>query len=422
MGPATSVRDEVATFRGSRLPWSLRAVNRVGALVPGAPLDPHALAAEARARTGLRDLGSEEFREPFVVQCEALEAEARLTPVGRRFARGQVVGALVNRLQLAEHVRCRPDVLEAPVRRPIVVIGLPRTGSTLLQHLLAQDPASRMLLQWEASSPFPPPRSSTYRSDPRIAATDRAMARLDRLAPDARALHPVGAELPTECVTLLANSFASLEVPTIHWIPSYLDWFLDADLRPHYRYLRTQLQVLQADCPGARWVLKSPAHLFALDALLDALPDAVVVQTHRDPLEVIPSFCSLSATLAAISSDHVDPVAMGRRWSPLWAEALDRAAAVRAARPDVPVVDVGYRDLVADPLAQLERIYAAADLPLTACTRDAVRRHLATDGHHARPRHDYSLSKFGLDEAEERERFVMHGGQPVTVGESVSAP
>jgi hypothetical protein len=388
----------------------------VGARLPSRPLDPDELVAEARAATGLVDLGSGEFREPLGVQCAALEAEARLTTVGRRFARGQVLDALVHRLRLADELRRRPEVLDRPVRRPIVVVGLPRTGSTLLQHLLARDPASRLLLQWEASHPFPPPRSSGYLSDPRIAATRRAMARLDRLAPDARALHPVGADLPTECVTLLANSFGSLEVPSIHWMPSYLEWFLGADLRPHYRYLRTQLQVLQADCPGARWVLKSPAHLFALDALLDALPDAVVVQTHRDPLEVIPSFCSLSATLTAISSDAVDPVAMGRRWASMWAEALGRATAVRAARPAVPVVDVRYPDLVADPMGQVERIYAAAGLSLTACTRQAIGRHLAGDPHDRVARHRYSLGQFGLDADVERRRYAMHRAQPATVG------
>jgi hypothetical protein len=399
--------DEPATtFRGSRVPRPIRWVNRVASVLPAASLDPSDLVTEARAATGLDDFGTDEYLEPFAVQCRAMDTESRLTPVGRRFARDQIRSSLTHRLQLADAVARRPELLDVEIRRPIVVIGLPRTGSTLLQHLLGQDPGNRLLLQWEASDPFPPPRASTYLSDPRIATTERAMRLLDRLAPDARSLHPVGAQLPTECVTLLANSFASLEVPTINWMPSYLDWFTEADLRPHYRYLRTQLQVLQADCPGARWVLKSPAHLFALDALLDAFPDAVLVQTHRDPLDVIPSFCSLSATLCAISSDHVDQQALGRRWSPLWAEGLARAAAVRAARPDVAVVDIDYPDLMADPLGEVERIYAAVGAELTAWTRSAVLRRARPDRSDGRTPHRYTLEQFGLDAGDEAARFA----------------
>lgn len=406
-----AVDEPATTFRGSRVPRPIRWANRLASVLPPASLDPSDLVAEARAATGLDDLGSDEFREPLAVQCRSLDTESRLTPVGRRFARDQIRSSLIHRLQLADVLAHRPEVLDVPVCRPIVVIGLPRTGSTLLQHLLGQDPASRLLLQWEASQPFPPPRASTYRSDPRIASTERAMRLLDRLAPDARSLHPVGAELPTECVTLLANSFASLEVPTINWMPSYLDWFTGADLRPHYRYLRSQLQVLQADCPASRWVLKSPAHLFALDALLDAFPDAVIVQTHRDPLDVIPSFCSLSATLCAISSDAVDQRALGRRWAPLWAEGLARTAAVRARRPDVEVVDIDYPDLMADPLRQVERIYAAAGAELTAWTRAAVQRRAAPDPADGHAPHRYTLEQFGLDAAEEAERFSARGAR-----------
>ena len=398
-----------ATFRGSRVPRPIRIANRLASVLPATPLDPSELIAAARAATGLVDLGTDEFREPLAVQCRSLDTEARLTPVGRRFARDQIRSSLVHRLQLADVIARRPEVLDGPVTKPIIVIGLPRTGSTLLQHLLGQDPGSRLLLQWEASHPFPPPRASTYLSDPRIASTERVMRLLDRLSPDARSLHPVGARLPTECVTLLANSFASLEVPTINWMPSYLDWFVGADLRPHYRYLRTQLQVLQAECAGSRWVLKSPAHLFALDALLDAFPDAVVVQTHRDPLDVIPSFCSLSATLCAISSDHVDQSALGRRWAPLWAEGLARTAAVRSARPDVPVVDIQYLDLVADPVGEVQRIYDVAGIDLTSWTRSAVARRAAPDEGEVRSTHRYTLEQFGLDADEEAERFAAVG-------------
>ena len=245
-----------------------------------------------------------------------------------------------------------------------MIIGLPRTGTTLLQHLLAQDPAHRVLRNWEATSPAPPPRPGDD-DDPRIAASERGMKLLDYLAPDARALHPVAPTLPTECVTLFSNSCASLELATINYIPSYLRFCLETDMAPHYDYFRRQLLTLQWHDPRERWLLKSPAHLFWVGELLDALPGARVVQTHRDPLDVLASFCSLSAVLCGIGSDHVDQRALGELWAPVWAEGLERTRAVRAARPDDQFLDVDYPDLVGDPLGTVRRIYAGFDLELS---------------------------------------------------------
>jgi len=262
-----------------------------------------------------------------------------------------------------------------------------------------------VLRNWEATTPTPPPRAGDV-DDPRIAASERGMKLLDYLAPDARALHPVAPDLPTECVTLFSNSFASLELATINFVPSYLRFCLGTAMGPHYDYFRRQLLTLQWHDPRERWLLKSPAHLFWLGELLDALPGAQIVQTHRDPLDVLASFCSLSAVLCGIGSDHVDQRALGELWAPVWAEGLERTRAVRAERTDDRFVDVHYPDLVGDPLGTVRRIYAGFDLELSPEAEQGMRRYLDEHPQHGAGVHTYTLEQFGLDRITESARFA----------------
>ncbi len=368
-------------------------------------LDPADLEAAARQSTGLDDFGGREHRSGLEALTGALQTEARLTLAGRYFGRGQVLASLVNRLRLEHAWAETPAILQGGLPAPIVIIGLPRTGTTLLQHLLAQDPAHRVLRNWEATTPAPPPRARDD-DDPRIRASERGMKLLDYLAPDARALHPVASRLPTECVTLFSNSFASLELATINFMPSYLRFCLDTPMAPHYDYYRRQLLTLQWHDPRERWLLKSPAHLFWVSELLDALPGARVVQTHREPLDVLASFCSLSAVLCGIGSDHVDQRALGELWAPVWAEGLERTRAVRAARPDDQFLDVDYLDLIGDPLGTVRRIYSGFDLELSPTAELGMQRYLDEHPQHRAGVHCYTLEQFGLDRATEAARFA----------------
>ena len=175
-----------------------------------------------------------------------------------------------------------------------------------------------------------------------------------------------------------------------------------------YRYFRRQLQLLQWHDRGERWLLKSPAHLFWVDELLAALPGARLIQTHRDPLQVLASFCSLSAVLCGIGSDHVDQHALGAQWAPTWAEGLERTARSRRAHPGTPAVDVQYPDLVADPLGTVRRIYDGFGLPLSDAAERGMTRYLAEHPQHAGGVHRYSLEQFGLDPAHEADRFAAY--------------
>jgi hypothetical protein len=390
------------------LPRPARLLNKVGALATRAGVrvssfDEDSIRDAARRATGCSDFGSTEYEEPLRVLLDALQGEADLSPLGRFFARGMVQHALENRLRLQRDWNRFPQILDEHVARPLIIVGLPRTGTTILQHLLALDPAHRPLVGWEAAAPSPPPARATYATDPRIRRQERTTRLLDYLAPEARVMHPVSPRMPTECVTLFVNSFASLETATIHCVPSYLAWCRTADYAPHYAYYRRQLQTLQWRAPGERWLLKSPAHLFWLDRLVEIFPDACIVMTHRDPLRSVASFCSLSCVLCGIGSDRVDRQVIGELWSDAWADALGRAEAVRERyRHDpcgVHFVDVHHDDLVADPAATVEHIYERFDLAFDPALANRVRRYVHEHPPHGGGVHHYSAAEFGLDGA-----------------------
>lgn len=362
----------------------------------------------AQQETGLEDFGSDDFREPLRILLSDLEHESRLTFVGRVAARSQAITLLANRLQMQDWWTRHPEMLSAPVAAPWFVVGLPRSGTTLLQQLLACDPENRSLLFWEARCPAPPPERATYDVDPRIPSAERAQRLLDYLAPDANRIHPVGAQLPTECVSLLAHSFASLEFGAINHVPNHLEWCRETDLTSHYEYFRSQLQLLQWRCAGARWTLKSPAHLLALAPLLEVFPDARVIWLHRDPALSVTSHCSLVSVLHAIGSNDVDRLAVGREWPRIWEEAVARALQSRASQPDA-FHDVAYDDLVRDPIGMVRRIYAWSGAVLEESAEESMRRFLDAHHQHARGVHQYDARDFGLGNAELRtHRFAAY--------------
>ena len=394
-------------------PLGLRVGNSAGSLVrrvrPGTlSLHRDDLVTAARRRTALVDADLDLIPETTYVEAlecllGSLEDEAALTPAGRYFAREQVVTSLTNRLTLSATLDAHPEIRQSDLSPAIVIVGLPRSGTTLLQHLLARDPAHRVLRHWEASRPAASRGPDEDRAAQR--ATDRSLRLLDYLAPDARALHPVDTDEPTECVTLFSNSFASLELATFNQVPSYLSWCLANDFHAAYREYVLQLQVLQWHERRSRWLLKSPAHIFWLDQLLEALPDARIIQIHRDPLEVLGSFCSLSAVLSGIGSDAIDVAAIGGLWAPAWADGLQRAEAVRREGPSERFVDVEYSSLVRDPMGQVRRLYDHLGLELEASTIALMDAYLSSHQQHSQGVHRYSLAQFGLDPDCEAERF-----------------
>ena len=411
-----------------RRPLGLRVLNGAGralraAGLPLVRLDEESLCARARRATGLADFGDERFQTPFRRLLDAFEHEAALTVLGRLIARQDLVRLLANRLRIVDAHARNPEIGAAEIHRPIFVIGLPRTGTSILHELLAQDPANRVPMTWEVMHPWPPPVHATYETDPRIAQVEKHFGGIDRLIPGFKTMHPMGARLPQECVALTAHDFASMLFSTTHRVPGYHAWLDGADLRWVYASHRRQLQYFQWKCPAERWVLKSPGHLWALDALLAVYPDARIVQTHRDPVQVVASLTSLVTLLRGLASDDVDPVAIGAEWTARLAAGLERAMAARARAlpPDVRVFDMQFADLLRDEIGMVRRIYAHFDLELSAEAESRMRRFLAENPRDKHGRHRYTLAAAGLDPATERRRYAAYRERFAVPPEDVSS-
>jgi len=398
-----------------RRPLGLRLLNRAGSALraaglPLVRLDEAALVARARRATGLTDLGDDAFRGPLGRLLHALEHEAELTFFGRIIARADLVRLLENRLRMTETRRRHPEIDAEEIRSPVFILGLPRTGTTILHELLAQDRANRVPMTWEVMHPWPPPERAAYENDPRIAEVEKHFAGIERLIPGFQAMHPMGARLPQECVALTAHDFASMLFSTTHRLPSYQAWLDTADLRWVYASHRRQLQYLQWRCRGERWVLKSPGHLWALDALLAVYPDARIVQTHRDPLKVVASLTSLVTLLRSLASDRPDPFAVGAEWAPRLAAGLERAMAVRARGlpATARVLDVQFTDFMRDEMRTVRRLYTHFDLELSPEAEAHMRRFLAENPRDRHGVHRYTLADAGLDPATERGRYAAY--------------
>ena len=383
---------------------AIRATNRMGSVLsraglPTIALDGQRLLDAARRATRLEDFGDDAFREPLRLLLRGLETEARLTLLGRIVARQDMVGLLVNRLRLQDDWERNPAIGAEEIRRPIFIVGLPRTGSTLLHHLLAEDPGSRVAQAWEVMCPSPPPTRERYETDPRIARAARQLRWLDTLTPDFKAIHSVGAQLALECIAIMSSSFLCWRFNTMYRVPTYQDWLEGQDLRPAYRFHRRFLQQLQWRAPASRWVLKAPSHMLAFDALLETYPDAQIVQTHRDPLTVLASAASLTAVLYGAFTDEPDLAEIGREVSRRWTIGIERALQFRGSGRVAAdrFLDVHYHDLIRDPMATVRRIYGHLGIPLTGDAEARMRRFLAENPKDKHGPHRYSLETFGLD-------------------------
>lgn len=391
-------------------PFGQRIVNGVGGVLRGAglplvELDTEVLLDRACRLTGLADWGDPFFREPLRVLLEALDKEAALTLFGRVLARTEVVRLLENRLRLADVLTYHPDVAEGEISRPIVIVGLPESGMELLHELLAFDPAHRVPRTWEVMYPWPPPAPEAGGRDARVGLAARHLAALERLAPHGGPSVRDAARRPADCAGLLAYEFVSPRFLAAYSVPSYRAWLDHADVRWAYAEHRRQLQYLQWRCPGERWVLRSPAHLWALDAVLAVYPDARVMHVHRDPVPVIEMLAHRVALRRARSSNRVDQAAIGAECAAYVAEALRRAEAARDELPagTAPVADVYFADLVGDAMAVIRRLYAHFDLALPSLEVEyRMRGHLVARSLD-RPR--AALRDAGLDPAASRTRF-----------------
>lgn len=381
-------------------PWPIRAFNalgpvldRVGALPR---LEVDALMKTARHKTGLDDYGDEWFREPLGRLVASLNEEARLSALGRTIMHTRLVGALATRLRAEALFRAHPEILDIDLGRVIVIAGLQRTGTTTLHRLLSAEPKMRSMLSWEALNPAPLPGEDPAAPTARIRQGKIAERGLKYIAPHFFAIHPVEHDAPEEDVLLLDVSFMSQSAEATLHVPSYARWLEGQDNTPAYAYLKKLMQLLTWQRPAENWVLKSPHHMEYIDTVLRVFPEAVIVQTHRDPRKTTASFASMVAHGRAVFSEVVSVRGVSEHWMRKVKRLMRLSIEVRERLGDDHFIDVSYYDLLENPVREVQRVYAKAGIVFDDTSRAAVESTRARNVQHRYGRHRYGLDDFAL--------------------------
>jgi len=372
-------------------------------------LDSETLCNRARACTGLRHFGDPPIEPALSILINSLELEANLHPLGRFLMWGHVLEILMTRLRLAKFWRGHSEAMAtSPIRSPIFITGMPRSGSTFLHELLAQDPDNRSPRVWEVMFPLPVPAIG-QRHDLRVCKTATRLWWFRRLAPQADTVCPIRACTPHECVAIHSYTFMSDEFVSTCRIPSYETFLRAADLTPVYLWQRRFLQHLQLGWPSKRWVLKSPVHVYGLEELFAVFPDAYVIQTHRNPLEVLRSNVQLTRVLHDLYARPGGLSQIGANEARTLREEMERFMCFRDLHPELAhrFIDVTYPELVSDPLRAIRRIYRAWEFPLTEPAIQQIRQLISSRSRYRRP-HSPTLNDFGLDPREQSARFQRY--------------
>ncbi|MGO8824819.1 MAG: sulfotransferase family protein [Acidimicrobiales bacterium] len=373
-------------------------------------LEPAALMAAVVAETGLDDYGPDDFVERLGLLCRAMQEEGGFNGAGVLQQHVFISGLLKNRLLVEDLVRRHPEILEERIAAPIVICGLPRTGTTHLHNLMSADPALRSLPYWESLEPVlaEHEKPAAGAPDPRKERTAAALSFLNTALPYFNRMHEMTVDHTHEEIQLLAIDFSTMLFETTAPMPMWRDAYLARDQRPSYAYLLKILKVLQWLRGGSRWVLKSPQHLEQFPALVDTFPDATFVVTHRDPVSVTASMMTMIAYAARLTRDRVDVEGIGAYWADRLERMLRRCAEERDVLPAEQTIDVHFDEFMADDLAMVGRVYDLAGQPLDDRARSSMAAFMSE---HPRGLHGailYDLGQFGLDAGDRRRALAFY--------------
>jgi hypothetical protein len=380
------------------------------------PLDREALLQQARERAGLTDFGDLWFLEPMDHFIEASNREGLLTPAGREGTVEVIVKGLVSRLRMVEDIKKHPEILDEQVDVAGIILGLPRTGSTIFQRLLASAPGMTGLRWYEAQNfaPFP----GEERGNP-VERRAYAQSMIDgwlQLSPELASIHPLEPDAPDEEILVLGQMFVSTMIEGMNYVPSFSRWLNSYDQSKGHEDLKTILKYLQWQDPsrkGRKWILKSPSNLPYTEVAAKAFPNALLIMTHRDPLQTVPSYVSMQAALYKLSATLSDEE-VGAFWFPRLVEWMRMFEAARERIGEERFIDIDYREVGKEPMAQAERVLSRMGIPMNAQLEEVLAEFLAGNKREQRPMHDYSLERFGLDEeaikrefSTYRERYIL---------------
>jgi hypothetical protein len=375
------------------------------------------LARRAQEQTGLEDFGSGWIFENLDALIPALNSEARLDAAGVAGAEAMIVRALANRLAHTDLIWCHPEILEESVNVAAVLVGLPRTGTTMLHRMLASAPGMTGVRWWEAQNYAPFPGDAPDDAGPRRAAAQGIMDYMLEHAPDLLSIHPMSIDQPDEELIILGQLFSSTMIEGMYYVPSYAAWLMRRSRTRCYPDLRQILQSLQwqdKSRRGAKWVLKTPGHLMALDAVLETFPGAKIVMTHRDPVATLPSYASMEAVLYAMGGSSIDRASVARFWEGRLAELLGEFMRQRDLAGGGRFIDVRYDDLTARPIEAGKRVLAAAGVAVTADIVAGMGEWVEANRREDRAPHKYSMADFGLDQARIEQSFAAYRARFIT--------
>lgn len=373
-------------------------------------LDRESLLAAARERTGLSDFGDLWFLEPMDAYIASANAEAKLTPDGFAGRVENIVKGLANRLTMVADIGRHPEILDEKVEVAGIILGLPRTGSTIFHRLLAAAPGMTALRWFECQNFAPLPGEERGNPQERRAYAQAMIDGWLQLAPELASIHPLDPDAPDEEIIVLGQMFVSTMVEGMTFCPTFTRWLDTYDQSKGHDDLKTILKYLQWQEPGRRgkkWILKSPSNLPYAELAANAFPDALLIMTHRDPLDVVPSYVSMEASLYKLSAELTD-MEVGAFWFPRLVSWMDRFMQARERIGEDRFIDIDYRQVAREPLAQAQRVLERIGIPMDDKIEAALAEFMAGNKREQRPTHDYSLERFGLDEATVTKAFAAY--------------
>ncbi len=368
--------------------------------------DVREILEESRKGAGLEDFGPGDIR-PGLEALAATYETGGFNERGRKRNRRRLVQLLVTRLKMQAVFDANPEILERPIRKPMVLTGMPRSGTSALFNLLARDPSARPLLLWETQFPDPLEGLKPGQPDPRRDALEAHYAKSREENPEFTKIHYAAADNPEECVLIHAYSFHGVQMGVEIMLEPYASWYRRQDLGEMYTYYRRTLQLLDWQRPGERWLLKAPAHMWGIDPLIETFPDVSILWSHRDPLQCTASICSMTWTMldpvAETTKEALGPVVMD-----FYATSLERGLAMRDQQDPGRFIDVTHDDFVADSLGMARRIYDHYEMPVSPAASQAFEQQVAANPQGKHGKHEYALEEYGLDPDQVRERFAAY--------------
>ncbi|MBB3046811.1 hypothetical protein FHR99_001047 [Litorivivens lipolytica] len=387
-------------------PFPIAAFNTAGKLLRKLGFKRELRADElmqlAMQKRGLHDFGGTDFIPALEHLCNSLENEAELNTFGRVIARSSLLNLLQRRLDIVDYGKQHPEVQHQKIVRPVFIAGMPRTGTTILFELLSQDSNHRFPISWEVECPVPPATEEQRFNDPLIEQVNDQFDQVEKLVPGFKAIHEMGATLPQECVAILASHFMSEQWIVSYNMPEFRRWLMQQDFTGAYKWHKRCLQLMQSGFgEGKRWLLKTPPHVGYLETILKVYPDACIIQTHRDPMQVLASLSSLTASLRSLASDHIDPVAIGRDEVENWQLYLQRGMEARTRLADKhsqQFFDIRFEDILERPLAVIESMYRYFGFEFSDELKQKMQNYLDNRPRDKHGRHDYQADDYGLDQ------------------------